>query len=156
MNWIKTSENYLESAKESYTKFFSIFPTEMDFLHHLFFVNGNGYDWENGALVELTDADYPGRIIPDISFEEWIGKSEDRELYPLCEYAKCVNIPDNIKKDWLEKLELALDWAEKQESFEWLTKDYKSYKPKRTNEKEDRKYLQLARKRIKEIRNENS
>ena len=31
----------------------SLFPDECDVLEHLFFVNGNGYDWEEGALCEV-------------------------------------------------------------------------------------------------------
>jgi hypothetical protein len=33
----------------------SLFVDEADVLHHLFFVNGNGYDWEGGELVARDD-----------------------------------------------------------------------------------------------------
>jgi hypothetical protein len=39
------------------------------------------------------------------------GKPPIKGLYPLCEYAKICNLPDNIKEDWLLGAQEALDLA---------------------------------------------
>lgn len=40
----------------------TIYPTEHHLLHHLFFVNGNGYYWQDGELVSRDiDGDSPRR-----------------------------------------------------------------------------------------------
>lgn len=99
-------------------------------LHHLFFVNGNGYDWVNGELVDPYDNEEyerPRRPIEDApeilrdiyeTVEREIAaiRQEVREnldeycammvwpaphrVYPLCQYADVLNIPDDVTADW--------------------------------------------------------
>jgi hypothetical protein len=110
-------------------------------LDHLFIVNGNGYEWENGELV-IGDPDInieTTSTIPDNYFDtpifseekdapswliEW-NKAEKKKFkpieicskkaltfYPICEYAKIMNLPDDIKKDWLQAAEETVELAE--------------------------------------------
>jgi hypothetical protein len=44
----------------------SLFPTEDDVLHHLFFVNGCGYEWVGGQLVNPEDGKDPRKVIQKI------------------------------------------------------------------------------------------
>lgn len=37
----------------------SIFPNRWAVLHHLFIVNGNGYEWQDGELIDPTDQPEP-------------------------------------------------------------------------------------------------
>ena len=98
-------------------------------LSHLFFTNGNGYEWVNGALVCELDKYKVGTELPESYFETPVMSTEANEpkyfkelrlaegkeyepyelcskqaiqIYPICQYAKMMNIPDDIKDDWLE------------------------------------------------------
>jgi len=42
-----------ETIKKAMINYPSLFPTKYDVLEHLFLVNGNGYDWENGQLIAI-------------------------------------------------------------------------------------------------------
>jgi len=129
-----------------------IFPSEKEILHHLFFVNGNGYDWENGDLVDFMhrseaklredrkdflawskrlsgDTDKAmkklkrlGVKIPD-SVPKMVGR---KRIYPLCKYADIMNIPDDVKLDWLKAARKALDVSRNlkrtKEDIQWLVK----------------------------------
>lgn len=153
----------------------SLFPYEVDFLHHLFFVNGNGYDWFEGELVERGGrlstarvlkirkqdrerlqgwiADYqdrgeepPARLVEELNSLDspnWVefqrrkalawryelatdplykdGERRprlmpmgmlQRRLYPMCEYAKILHVPLNVKEDWLAAARYALILAQ--------------------------------------------
>jgi len=96
-------------------------------LDHLFFVNGNGYDWIDGELVgdsqnstilTFTDNYFETPIwskeedeesfLKDFRLEEGrdftpreIYSKHPLSLYPLCTYAKILNLPKDIKPDWL-------------------------------------------------------
>lgn len=182
----------------------SLFVDEADVLHHLFFVNGNGYSWEDG---ELTDGETPEAtraqakrdrehqnkhfVKPVLSrFDDFL-KSRDaldpetratleklmadsdqrtkdlfqsddpeverakevqnrlrwiksdskqsswfllpdgrigRELYPLCEYADILHVPEDVKPDWLMAAVKALSVARSDlfrrtaKDEEWLSK----------------------------------
>jgi hypothetical protein len=116
----ETSEKYEDAAEWAWSNYSrTIFPTEMDFLIHLFFVDGNGYKWENGALVQVM-YEKPTRDTPWISFDEWKQYScERKEIYTLWSKSKCVTFPDDIRPDWLEKLFRVLMWTitERPESY---------------------------------------
>lgn len=64
-------------------------------------------------------------------------EAERRKLYPLCEYARILHLPDNIKPDWLDAAERAIAWAE---SPEVVTTD------------SDKEFLVKAKERILEIK----
>ena len=91
-------------------------------LDHLFCTIGNGYEWENGELVEK---DYDTKqmlsrwqLIEPVKYAEprWLtveiheikdgmqrrGIKENPKWYPLSkEYSYLYNYPDDIKPDWL-------------------------------------------------------
>ena len=87
-------------------------------LDHLFFVNGNGYEWVDGELI--TDEPLMHDCIPDNYFDTKIMDKDGYEIlntiplniYPICEYAKILSLPDDIKPDWLAGAEEALKLAQ--------------------------------------------
>jgi hypothetical protein len=97
-------------------------------LVHLFFVNGNGYEWIQGELIAENSTKQEHEKIPDNYFKIPVMSSEKDEstftkkwrleegkpyvayeiksshalsVYPLCDYAKLLNLPEDIKADWL-------------------------------------------------------
>lgn len=98
-------------------------------LDQLFFTNGNGLEWVNGELLYDDEAkNNIERTLPENYFSIPLMSTEDEEsswireyrikegkeykpreicskealtIYPICEYAAIVNIPDDIKLDWL-------------------------------------------------------
>lgn len=101
----------------------SLFKNRTQALHHLFCVNGNGFEWENGELVDFyTDeqrAEYAADVVtyldgsPRSEYEyarlqtvqmnaEVLARvnGPGLHLYPYCEYAKIVNLPDDVTLDW--------------------------------------------------------
>jgi hypothetical protein len=157
----------------------TLFPYEENALHHLFFINGNGYRWDRGHLVDSDDGDDPEQIVArDLAWqikrasaevveaaerfgrgsrwhlyrqealdalslpvpERWAREIEYRKfvigstalarqraavgrdlcwfihtdgrvgsrLYPLCEYAAILHVPDNVEADWLDAAKRAL------------------------------------------------
>lgn len=108
-----------------------IFPTRKHCLDHLFCVIGNGYEWENGELVD-NDSEYKHRykMLVDVDratsrneeFWNQMSKTEQElsveiegyvprnryvfKWYPLCkEFSYLYNYPENIKPDWKALLE---------------------------------------------------
>lgn len=159
---MKSPKDYYKSAKYAYKEFFSIFPTELDFLHHVFFVLGNGYEWEDGfpRCYIMSRKEHVGMykemgfsaddFKPTISFEEWLkAKPQQRELYPLCDLTFALETPKNIDPIWKEKLIQALDWAETLESYEWRDEDYKVIG---NNKEKDHQILSRIREILKEIK----
>jgi len=158
-------------------------------LNHLFFTNGNGYEWENGELVCLTeDIEGIDKKIPEDYFNipimseekdetkfmrDWriedgepftpyeIKSNTAEHLYPICEYAKIMNLPSNIKKDWLTLAEEVVTMG-----FEYWHNPYKhandtyirEWVQKRRYESinkytvEQLGYLTGAKKRIKQLK----
>jgi hypothetical protein len=143
-----------------------LFPDEHHVLHQLFFVNGNGWYWIEGELIDPWErpdeelfadhAVYHLRLLADYDMEEYtafkgvvdslgpaeagrmladLGREDGKKnpldwdnygIYPLCEYAKIANLPDDIKPDWLQAARRALDWARTVKTTEsdkqWLEK----------------------------------
>jgi len=151
MTWVNTPKDYLESARWAYEHYFSIFPTELDYLHHVFAVTGTGYEWSEGAPISWHNTGYT-RDAPTIPFDKWRKGRRKYRMYPISEYAGLVVFPDNIQPDWLAALERFLDWADKAKHFEWLRSNYRSYRPKKTNEAVDHRYLAEARRRVEQIK----
>lgn len=63
-------------------------------LGHLYLVLGNGYEWQDGQLVEKPPC---GEVYP--------GEGRNTAVwspYPLTEGAAIANLPDDIRPDWLE------------------------------------------------------
>lgn len=111
-----------------------IFKNKWDVYHQWFAVNGNGYKWVDGCLVDgennktissIKDAiDYRlsqttehiinygiksevGRLKEDLMLiidieNRLIDFTPTEKRYPLCEYAKILNIPSDIRQDWEE------------------------------------------------------
>ena len=142
-------------------------------LNHLFCVNGNGYKWINGELVshdrfydkymlkepvekaDFSYAEYNHKYMEQIrrltikatkgkeGLDKYDVRLKEEKWYPICEFAKICNIPDDIKPDWLElvnecKALLAEDGIEIP-VFEWdeETKRYVNKPMEDTNETED-------------------
>ncbi len=138
-----------------------IFPNKWAVYHHWFIVNGCGYDWKNGELVEsdnevlLTtiedginyqfketlsrikkgesgftfEINYSKKAIFDcINLEQrMVDFDPQREtIYPICEYANIMNIPDDITPEWK---------AAVTEMYNWLLVNYNDLK------QSDQKYV---------------
>jgi len=73
-------------------------------LEHIFFVNGNGYRWEDGKLTideelkKLSDGEKQEEIK---KFYEGSDKFREVQFYPLCKYAKLCTIPENVDKNYI-------------------------------------------------------
>ena len=154
-----TYEETLEKALREYP---SLFLNEHDFLRHVFSVNGNGYDWQKDGSLESFDYGEKKEVYTDEQIaiikagqekyhREIAEKNShgDRHrcwficrdgsvgayLYPLCEYARIVTFPDNIREDWLAALEKSLELF---------------YKDRPT--KKDKFYLAMVKTRVKTIK----
>lgn len=186
--------SYADTMRVMVFAYPSLFADEYDVLHHLFFVNGNGYEWEGGELVSgqseedelrialaqhrnhvtdqiqilmlLLKKEAPGRDDPkhqlavlsraaylrkqyenhqaqlkaldegDLETYVRLARERDhkyrldciaegvtdcwfflpdgsigRRLYPVCEYAKILHVPKDVKPDWLAAAKKALEWA---------------------------------------------
>lgn len=120
------AEDQLQYMADFYPR---IFPTRKHALDQLFCVNGNGFDWVNGELVD-DDNKYEKRYklrkpIKKAEFpneESWkqqhefyaeLYEGEENKIpmeyqfkwYPLCKFSKLYDCPDDIKPDWKELLE---------------------------------------------------
>jgi len=148
-------------------------------LDQLFFVNGNGYEWVNGELVSEEELLY--NSIPEDYFNKTImekventfkkvlyGKKEFKEIelksnrvltvYPICEYAKILHLPDDIELDWLlgalDAILMAEDYFNDPYKHcldtyisDWMRS--RNYKAIQKYLKEQKKFLKDAKKRIK-------
>lgn len=111
--------NYKDTLRVLLEVYPSIFTDEAAVLHHLFFVNGNGYHWQNGQLVERGqhgDQETVGEMIKRLR-AEWVGDLQHQavprsRLYPICKYAMIMQIPDNVQPDWFDAARAALKVAE--------------------------------------------
>lgn len=177
----------------------SLFVDEADVLHHLFFVNGNGYEWVDGQLVDVCSSsqDLDATRVQDKRRLKWEAKkaaAEGRDtrfyeqqlaliakspaaqrraerqhrirrctqrrppgsrirechyldeqgrlkhyLYPLCEYADILHVPDDVKLDWFKAAQKALT----------LIGGPLVHRLGETQS--NKKYLRQAQKRLKEI-----
>jgi hypothetical protein len=171
-----------ETIKQMMVEYPSLFPSRVQALHHLFWVNGNGYDWKKGELISI---DPPHKTSPYRTVEwkknhheEWsrsaahretyeklFGKEEAAladlskfvigndnfvesykidldEVYPLCEYADILNVPENVKDDWLEAAAEAIDHVE----FACMTNNKKEAAERKRWVKQARDYLSGVKK----------
>lgn len=100
----------------------SIYATRVEWLSHVWFTIGNGYEWLDGALVDTSPEDHldmPER--PDLpNFRELIAQTykllgkpvpkslEERpkpppRLYPAnLTYSRVAIVPEDVRPDWLE------------------------------------------------------
>lgn len=110
----------------------SLFATPAGVLHQLFIVNGNGYKWKGGQLVAWNESREDADAWLQESLDEANGEGlrlyyEEMQhryqwtkaniarivehgerryrgsIYPLCEYAKIVCVPDDVQDDWLQE-----------------------------------------------------
>jgi hypothetical protein len=140
-----------ESLRISLLLYPSILQNKWAVYHHWFAVNGNGYEWENGELVDIcgeknvtiTEAinkhfkyrtknifkstfifkynikELKNDILATINVKNRTTDfTQTEELYPLCEYAKILNIPNDIKPDWLDAIK---------EFYDYLIKNYDNF-----------------------------
>lgn len=115
-------------------EFSRLFPSRTEVLHHLFYVDGNGYEWKNGELTDGENSKYPkfynlnaNREKPDENqkrrdavykkISDFFKKNPDvcsihtthlSSIYPICQYAKILNLPLDIKDDWIDGAREAL------------------------------------------------
>lgn len=158
-----------EKLKHCLIMYPTIFENRWDVFHHWFIVNGNGYDWVNGQLVDFMDLDCHVEIengirkideqesldekrdlselerfavkVRDVDEGKWgevlrksrIERNEKHRnmvrnweqrskdftctrtkgrnlIYPICEFAQIMNIPDNIQPDWKEAVLEMYNW----------------------------------------------
>lgn len=97
-------------------------------LDHLFFTNGNGFDWVNGELIcnglktdtlEIPDGYFSTPLLSTEADESDMAKrfrkefnkpfvpreicsKEAMSIYPICQYAAIANLPADIKPDWFD------------------------------------------------------
>jgi len=158
----------------------SLFPTRFYAIHHLYLVLGNGYEWQDGRLVERVPDEKRKaieRMLKDGKTEgemrKAIQKMDDQlygemraetrrvseklqalskkykvdladpvdhpksfQVYPVCDLSEIMNIPDDVRPDWLAGAEEALAIMEL-----YPTHDEKE-RP------EHRKFIPVIRKRI--------
>jgi hypothetical protein len=193
--------NYRDTKVAMLAAYPRLFLDEAEVLHHLFFVNGNGYHWENGELtdgstsiaevVQQAREDHRRHCRDEILWAEghadghslvdrtrrhwqnvlahmnekryesnerrrerkyrlWCVKnmgdmakdcwflrkdgSIGRVMYPLCQYADILHIPDDVKPDWLKAAVKAMEVAETLKTT-----------------KADRAWLRTARAQIKQL-----
>jgi len=140
-----------ESLKNSLLLYPSIHQNKWAVYHHWFAINGNGYEWKNGELVDMYDNNsitmlqainkhikyrtkdmFKNRflflynistlvydIVTTLKLKKRISDfTQTEELYPLCEYAKILNIPNDIKPDWLEAVK---------EFYDYLIENYNNF-----------------------------
>jgi len=125
---------YEETKRVMMASFPSLFVNEIDVLSQLFFVNGNGFDWEHGELVDsgaqkelLSDAEIKAAVEKELERRQFyldnpilnrdgfyflladgtIGK----QLYPLCQYADILGVPFDAKPDWVAAAKRAIEVA---------------------------------------------
>lgn len=93
----------------------SIFKTRLDVIDHLFFVIGNGFEWLDGALINISPEDYLSSKEDEklISLLEKLGLKENKtrplqddglpiSFYPVSKYCSNIcKIPDDVQPDWL-------------------------------------------------------
>jgi len=92
-----TVEQTLKDCLHSYPE---IFPNKWAVYNHWFAVNGNGYEWVNGELVDICS---PTQDLPeDFVITEEMKSFEPKNdwLYPLCQFAKIITTPKDITKEW--------------------------------------------------------
>jgi hypothetical protein len=171
----------------------SLYADEIDVLHHLFFVNGNGYEWINGELSDGSNTAEElikhakefriEHIKTDIYIAEQEGNDKEveylknrleyvmsadyvaeerkkneeyrrsliergdkscwyicggdqigRTIYPICQYARILHIPDDVKPDWLMAARKAIELTKTsafrltKEDEEWIAKAEESLK----------------------------
>jgi len=149
-------------------------------LDQLFFTNGNGLDWINGELAYSEKEEVIIHSLPENYFSIQLMSTEEDEtswikefrlekgkeykpreicskealtIYPICQYAAIVNIPEDIKLDWLLAAEdacfLAADYfldpykhCRDMYIVEWMKK--REYEKIKKHLKEQIHYIQVA------------
>jgi hypothetical protein len=86
-------------------------------LDRLFFTIGTGYKWVNGCIVcsmdpkKFLDNVPNSNIKPPKNLEKRLKDMKISKCYPICEYSKVNQVPDNVRPDWLDAAFEALDMA---------------------------------------------
>lgn len=149
-----------ENLKDCLLKYPQIFPNKWAVYHHWFIVNGCGYDWKNGELVESGEDALLTTVEEGIDyyFKETLSKikkgesgfafeinylkkaifdcinleqrmidfdSQRETIYPLCQYANIMNIPDNITPEWKAAVTEMYNWL--LENYNNLTENNRKY-----------------------------
>lgn len=102
--------NVYNTVKRNLMLYPSIFKNKWDIYHHLFIVNGNGYEWKRGELIDFEDTRIPStKYIVDKAFNLHFKHS-------------CVLKIDVLLKNALESTKndiiTALDWEKNIDIFE--------------------------------------
>lgn len=96
----------------------------LDVYDMLFCVNGNGFYWKDGELInDNIDITFPIYDYVDCAvvdaFNDFTPKDTlltyityKFEFYPLCKYSKLCNFPDNIKPGWFEGIKKMVELIE--------------------------------------------
>lgn len=123
-------EDTLAHMKRSYP---NLYPHRYLALSHLFCTIGGGYRWVNGIL--LNDK-VKGR-----GKAEWapVPEGEKVSFYPISEYSKCLNVPGDVRPDWLEAVRETMEMV--------IAKDAGDHR--KNNVKMAKKVLKDLRKRFK-------
>ena len=86
-------------------------------LNELFFTIGAGYKWVNGCIIcsmtpkKFLDNLPNSNIKQPKDLEKRMKDMRISKCYPICEYSKVNQVPDDVKPDWLNAAFEALDMA---------------------------------------------
>ena len=96
----------------------------IDVYDMLFCMNGNGFYWKNGELINDTmDKTFPIYDYVDCKIVDMFNDFQPRnryynnmryvfEFYPLSIYSKMCDFPDNIKPDWFAGIKKMVELIE--------------------------------------------
>ena len=163
----------VDTIRSCISNYPSIFPHRAQVLEHLFFTNGNGYEWVEGELVDscpvspghspFWDENPPKDSSSPLMWEIKVKTAQEQnaksrvtlseldqrcqpsdewvleKVYPICKYAKIMNIPEEIKPDWLEAAKEAIALAQGVPTYENYPADY------------NQKWLDKAREKISQL-----
>ncbi len=189
-----------ETVRNSLLDYPTLFSNRTEIFHHLFCVIGNGYEWNDGELVNGYRMD--DGLVEEYEREPCSVKDEEEQMkeyneqyskdlyeflepalriqirkdnakfefhkdnidllvkivgnidwiYPMCEYSRLMNIPDDVKDDWLEAAEQMATYVV---SFSDIPGEKNTPSINRNSDKErknNRELAELALQRIREIK----
>lgn len=114
--------DYERTYKASRLCYPELFSNENSFLHYIFFVIGTGYEWREGQIVSRKKTSAEDAAIKIVDAASWSEfklpfEIQDEEIsprlkdvwtsihnwYPLSvKHSLILNIPDDVKPDWLD------------------------------------------------------
>lgn len=104
-NYLSTYDGYLKSSLLAYPTIFATAHTVDD---HIFCTIGNGLKWDGGIIKSACDNEpmvWAAKILlcgHGLRPRSIYGIESVHRSYPLSKYSLIMNVPENVKPDWLE------------------------------------------------------